>query len=270
MAGEAHHHEEGVDVLQVLRYGLVQLVKTGGEILAGNQFGLRIFDGRVRNPIVRIDFVVDSFLRQFRVELARLAVQAHPPVVVDAVREIRSLLDFGDEASAADGMDTTGRKEEHVTGMHVVTGQDIGDGSVGHAPLIFFRCQLLAQAGIQAGARFRVHHIPHLGLPVALPVAAERHRIVGMDLDGQVVPGVDELDQERELVPVPLIDMLAHERFLEFLHEFGDGPSAQGAVRNGGLMLPETGQFPTLTDMVQIGFNSFVAGDLFSAPDHGP
>ena len=91
-----------------------------------------------------------------------------------------------------------------------------------------------------------------------------------MDLDGQVVPGVDKLDQERELVPVPLVDMLAHEGVLEFLHELGDGPPAQGAVRDGSLMLPETGQFPAFTDMVQIGLDSLVAGDLFSAPDHGP
>ena len=101
-----------------------------------------------------------------------------------------------------------------------------------------------------------------------------------MDLDGQVVPGVDEFDQERELVPVPLIDVFAHEDVLEFLHELGDGPPAQGAVRDGSLMLPETGQFPAFTDMtgqfpaftdmVQIGLDSLVAGDLFSAPDHGP
>ena len=91
-----------------------------------------------------------------------------------------------------------------------------------------------------------------------------------MDLDGEVVPGVDEFDQERELVPVPLIDVFAHERFLEFLHDFGDGPSTQDAVRDGGLVLSETGQFPAFADMVQVGLDSFVAGDLFTAPDHGP
>ena len=71
-------------------------------------------------------------------------------------------------------------------------------------------------------------------------------------------------------VPVPLVDVFAHERFLEFFHELGDSPAAQGAVRDGGLVFPETGEFPTFADMVQVGLDSFVAGDLFTAPHHGP
>ena len=194
-SGEAHHHEEGVDVLQVLRHGPVQVVDAGGEVLAGNDFVLRVLDGGVGGAVLRIDLIVDGILRELCVELARLAVQAQAAVVVDAVGDVGSLLDLGDEAAAADGVDASGREEEHVAGMHVVAGQHLGDGAVRDALLVFLRGDFLGHAGEQVRARLRIDHIPHFGLPLGAVVPHGGQLVVRMDLHGQVGEGVDELDR---------------------------------------------------------------------------
>ena len=202
-------------------------------------------------------------------ELARLAVQAQAAVVVDAVGDVGRLLDLGDEAAAADGVDASGREEEHVAGMHVVAGQHLGDGAVRDALLVFLGRDFLGHAGEQVRARLRIDHIPHFGLSLGAVVPHGGQLVVRMDLHGQVGEGVDELDQQRELVAGVGIHVLAHETALVLLHEIRDGAALEGAVRDHGLVSFHAGQFPAFADVLLFGFHALVGGDLLAAPDDG-
>ena len=85
-----------------------------------------------------------------------------------------------------------------------------------------------------------------------------RHRIVRMHLDGQIVAGVNELDQQGKLVPILGIHMLSHEPSFKLLHELGDRPSSQGPIRHSRLMLRHPGHLPALADMINVSLYSLV------------
>ena len=72
-------------------------------------------------------------------KLTWLAVETQTAVVIDAVGDVRGLLNFCDEATCADGMNTTGRKEEYITGLYFEIGEDIRDSVVLYSLYIFFR-----------------------------------------------------------------------------------------------------------------------------------
>ena len=148
----------------------------------------------IMRPVFVVDIVVDSVLGQLGVELAGLAVQTWAVVVIDAVGDVRSLLDFSQIASAADGVDAAGRDEEYVAGRDHMVAQDVDDRPVLHATRIFLRRQWLRQAGVQMRPLGRADDVPHLVLAMSA-MSFPRKFIAGMDLDAQVLPGVDELYQ---------------------------------------------------------------------------
>ena len=66
------------------------------------------------------------------VQLARLSVLVTASVVVDAEGDVAGLLDFGDEASCADGVDAPGGDEEGVAGADAMAGEGVADGVGGY------------------------------------------------------------------------------------------------------------------------------------------
>ena len=62
-----------------------------------------------------------------RMELTGLAVKTGTVVVPDTVGYVRSLLYFGDETAFANGVNTSGRKEENISLVYVVPCKDIYD-----------------------------------------------------------------------------------------------------------------------------------------------
>ena len=112
------------------------------------------------------------------------------------------------------------------------------------------------------------HDIPHFGLALRV-VAFPGQLVVGVYLDREVLPGVDELDQQREFVAETLVVGLAQQCGAvtgQQIREFGTG---LGTVRNDGFVAFDPREFPALTDVVLFGFDLFVGGDLLAAPDQG-
>ena len=79
-------------------------------------------------------------------KLTWLAVETQTPVVIDAVGDVRGLLDFCDEAASADGVDTSCREEEYIAGLYFEIGEDIRDSVVLHSLYILFRSDFLREA----------------------------------------------------------------------------------------------------------------------------
>ena len=72
-------------------------------------------------------------------QLSGHAVQSQPTVVVDAIGQVRCLLDLGDERTGADGVDAASGEEENVSRRNLVTGQNICNGMVFNMLHIGFR-----------------------------------------------------------------------------------------------------------------------------------
>ena len=104
-------------------------------------------------------------------------------------------------------MDTASREVEDITGLDGVVSEDLGDGTVLDALLVFLGGNLLFEAGIEVGARVGLDDIPHLAL-AHLAMLTLGHLVVGVDLDAQVALGINELDEQGQLAMVTLVDGL--------------------------------------------------------------
>ena len=112
--------------------------------------------------------------------------------------------------------------------------EHVHEAVVAHQLRIRVGGDLLLEAHQQVAAV--VHHVPHLRLPKTYAALCSEG-VIGMHLERQVVVGVDELDEQRELLPVDLVQ----------------GLSGKGAFGDTGFTLPVTGDHPVL-----------------AAPHHGP
>ena len=72
-----------------------------------------------------------------RIALGILAVE-----VVNAVSNVRSLLNLCDKCTCTDAVNTSCRKEEHVTRMYFILLQHIGYGIVENTLFVLFRGDL--------------------------------------------------------------------------------------------------------------------------------
>ena len=77
-----------------------------------------------------------------------------------------------------------------------------------------------------------LHYIPHLRLAFRTVMSFACESVVRMHLDGEVVAGVDELDQKRELGTSLCIYLFTEKRTLEFGRKFCDVPALERTLCN--------------------------------------
>ena len=70
-----------------------------------------------------------------------------------------------------------------------------------------------------------------------------------MHLNGQVVAGIDELDEQRELVAKALVVGLAHQSLLLLCHEVVKVATCVRATTDNGLITVHATDFPTLANL---------------------
>jgi len=162
VALDAHGDDEAVVLTQVVMEGLgdlhhVDIEVRGVDNSCGAVGGLRIV-----HAVAGLDMVVEGLGGELGMELARLAVHSRAVVVEDAIGDVTGLLDLGEEDAATDGVDAAGREIEHVAGLHLMVGKDLGDGAVGNPTIVLLGGYLLAEAGIEMGAFLGLDDIPHL------------------------------------------------------------------------------------------------------------
>ena len=196
-SAHADIHHERIQLGEVARHGNVDIQQVGREVFASGKLDCCIRMCLIMRTIIRIERIVDSILGQFGMQFAGIAVGILAVVVVDTISDIACLLDFSDEATRANRMDTAGREEEYVALGYVVTLEDIHEGIVLHTFHIFVGINLLRETGIQSSTRSRLNHIPHFRFAERV-VASLGQFVIRMNLDRQIVAGIDKLNQQRE------------------------------------------------------------------------
>ena len=145
-SGEAHHHNKGIQTAQIFAHRLAQVPQRGGEIRATDQPDFLIQSRGVGRPVIRIDRIVDGILGLLRVQLTGLAVQPEATVVVDAIGDVGSLLNLGDEAAGADCVNAAGGQEKDIAGLNLVAGEHLGKTVIRHSAFVFLRGDGLRKA----------------------------------------------------------------------------------------------------------------------------
>lgn len=230
----------------------------------------------LNSPVGRIDILravvglhmeVEGLRRQVGMEFTGLAVDAGTAVVVDAVGDIARLLHLSQQDAAADGVDTARREVENITGLDGMVGQDLGDGAVGNATLILVGRDGRLEAGIEMGPLLCLDDVPHLGL-AHLAVQTLRHLVVGVDLDAQVVAGIDELHQERQLAVIGLAHLVAQDGLGMSANDGDEVKALPLAIADDGGAGGDGTDFPTFANGVVRALETFIRSEAVAAPDN--
>ena len=118
-------------------------------------------------------------------------------------------------------MDTTGRDEEDVAGLHLVARQDIDNRTILYTTLILFTTHFFLETAEQSSARLSTQDVPHFGLAEGV-VATACQIIVGVNLNREVVGGIDELYEQREFCAIALEHLIAKQNGTVFCHQAVD------------------------------------------------
>lgn len=70
--------------------------------------------GVVAGAVLQPNAVVDGIFRLVDMQFAGVTVGILAPEVIDAVGDIRSLLDLGEEVARSDGVESSGRQEVQI------------------------------------------------------------------------------------------------------------------------------------------------------------
>ncbi len=141
---------------------------------------------------------VDTGQRFGNMEIARIAVVVSPIPIEDSVGGIRVLLDFVYQKTRTDGMEPTRRNENGIAFL-----RNEGVDEIRHCTVVDRSFEILAtgslfQTDMKFGTGFRIGDEPHFGFGFSF----HRLREVGgrMNLDREVIAGVEDLDQEGKAV----------------------------------------------------------------------
>ena len=139
--------------------------------------------------------------------------------------------------------------------------------------LVVFRSNRFLKAGVDLGAYIGFDDIPHLRFS-GTAMAFLREFVVRMHLDGEVLSGVDELNEERELISELLIDAVSDEEPFVLIDELGEVETEvhvadDAALDSYGLMPGHAGYLPRLADIRLRSEDALEGGDLVTTPNGG-
>lgn len=174
------------------------------------------------------------------VEVAGLAVETEAVPVEDAVGRIGVLLDFVDEESRADGVEAAGGDENGIAGLRRDGVHEVRDGAVADGLLELVAGDALAEADVEFRSGITSGDEPHFCFWFTI----ERGCKGGwrMDLDGEVVAGVEDFDEDGEAVGIG--EIVAEDFGAVLCPEIVEGGAGIGAVVDDGLLGVAVDDFP--------------------------
>ena len=203
--------------------------------------------GLVANvTLITIAGKVDSIDSQSGVQLAGLARLIDAIPIVDAIGNIRGLLDLHNLYTLAQGVYSTGRNKEGVTDLHLHAVEHLVEAIlIDSGEILLARNGTILETNVQCSSRLAACDVPHLGLAVRV-VALHSKLVVGMHLNGEDIVAIEALDQKRERQAVAVVIMLADQIAHIDLDDLLDGVSLQKAIRDFRLLALDSREIPAL------------------------
>jgi hypothetical protein len=139
-----------------------------------------------------------------------LSVEAHSVPIVDAEGDVGCLLNLVEQTTLAQGVHRARFDEKDIPGPALEAVECGGQGMVGQG---VFKCLAIhpRTRALEQGPAIGENH-PAFGLATVVYAQNRRRGIVRMDLDAQVIGGVDQLHHQREHAPAKACP-----------HQFGPG-----------------------------------------------
>ena len=268
VAGETHGNDEGVVFAEVAVEGFGDFHDADIEIGGVDDLYGAVGGGDVFCAVAGLDVEVEGLGGEGCMEFAGSAVHAGTVVVENAVGDVGGLLDLGEEDAAANGVDAAGGEVEDVAGLDLVVGEDFGDRAGGYALLVFGRGDFFLETGVEVSAFFGVDDVPHFGF-AHLAVEALGHRVVGVDLNAEVVASVDELCKEGELGVEAGGNGFAQDLFWMLRNERWEGLALPGAVGDYAGARGNGTNFPAFANRIIRWRKTLVGAEVCAAPDNG-
>jgi len=129
-------------------------------------------------------------------QFTRLAIESVAVPVKDPIGGVAVLLNFNNQESLADRMETATRDEDALSGVGGGAMEGFLDGTVFQGFFKLLALHALLQSGVDGGTLGCVEEIPALGFGFASEFGCAGYR--GMNLNGEPFAGIEEFDQERE------------------------------------------------------------------------
>src|SRR5580704_11850200 len=177
----------------------------GGEVTTGDvvSFGhSAAFNAYGINFAAALLAELNDLKRLFDMQIAQLAFAVTAIVIVDAIGDVRVLLDFAQDQARADRVRGSGGNKNRIASTHRNVFEAILGGAVHNGMLEFFG----GDAGLEANHHLRTfaraHRVPHFGLSAAASggFVARRVVIAGMNLHGKLLLGKNEFHEQRERI----------------------------------------------------------------------
>ena len=266
-AVDAEVDDEAVGVLEVFAHGGVEVDQAGGEIGAvGERDGL-VALGLVACVGVAADGgEVDGVEGLVGVELAEVTVGIAATIVVEAVGAVGGLLYFGHHEAFAEGVDAAGGDEIDVAGLGLFGMEQLLEASCVEGGAVEVGRSVAAETADEACAGVGLHDVPHLGL-AAGHAALLGEGVVGVHLNGEVLGGVDDFEEEGELVAEAVVDALADEVAHVDFDGFVERVVGQEAVGDDRLAPLDRGEHPELAAVGEGVVAEAIVAQAVATPD---
>lgn len=219
---------------------MIQPDQVGRESRTLDQVDGLILNPGVWDPVSILNGEINGFQGQIGMEFPRLPFVVDTVPVINPVRCIGSLLDFGQQDPRTECVNPAGWYEEYIStldGLHI---QDLLEPLLLQEIQVHFLIDGLAESADQLSLFIRIQHVPHLRFSVAyIPFGSKS--IIRMYLDRKPVVGVNKLDKDRELTGELLKRLLSYKivhvnldqiiQFVPFQEAVGNYSLASGYSR---------------------------------------
>jgi len=188
-------------------------------------------------------------------------------IVKNPIGDITTLLYFSQQDSATNGMYSSRRYIEHITRLHFMSRQNLGNGSILHPFLVLIRRYLLFEPGIQERTRIGINNVPHLRFS-HFAMLAKRHLIIRMNLDTQIFLCINKFGQQRHLTIILSHYALAENGFCIFFYNFRKSKTCKYPVCNNTCTGRHSTHFPRFTYRQAVRLKAFPHFKPFTTPNY--
>ena len=200
----------------------------------------------------------------FNVKLPGKSVRSHAAIVENTVGHIGILLNLRNDQPRANRVERAGGDKEDVSALDRDGAEDLGQSSVRRPAGQLFSGNLLPEAIVEAGAGGGVQNHPHLRFAV-LALVRQSVGVGGVNLDGEILPGVNEFDEHGEIFKLTAVG--AQDLRASLFYIGGEGLAGIRAVFQYGGPIGVAGEDPGLRQGRQIAENAKIRFQALPAPD---
>lgn len=93
------------------------------------------------------------------------------------------------------------------------------------------------------------------------------HLIVGVNLDREILAGIDELDEQGELITKPLVVLLADKLTFQFADELVKAFALMWTIGNDRLLVFDTREFPAFAYTLHLDIQVLEGDDPVTSPE---